>query len=180
MPQYGPWWIERSTEVYRDPWIAVRKDDVRRPDGQPGTHCIVSLKPGVSVLALDEQNRVHLTEEFHYATGRVGLEVVSGGIDPPESPLDCARRELREELGIEAARWTPLSVIDPFTSVVVSPTALFLAEDLKFGETSPDATEQIRHITMPIAEALERVKSGEITHGPSCVLILRCWLERFA
>ncbi|HEX3871671.1 MAG TPA: hypothetical protein VHV77_14610, partial [Pirellulales bacterium] len=77
-------------------------------------------------------------------------------------------------------RWTPLATIDPFTSVVTSPTALFLAEELRFGPTSQDATEQIRHVTMPIEEALGRVRCGEITHGPSCVLILRCWLERFS
>ena len=125
-----------------------------------------------------DDGQVHLAEEFHYAVGRVGLEAVSGGIDAGETPMDAGRRELREELGIEATRWTPMGVIDPFTSVVLSPTTLFIAEGLTFGTATPEATEQIRHVTMPLAEALERVQAGEITHGPSCVLILRYVMER--
>ncbi len=178
MREYGPWGIKSSAEIYADPWITVRRDEVQRPDGLPGTHCVVNLKAGVSVLAVGDDGLVHLTEEFHYAVGRVGLEAVSGGIDAGETPIDAARRELREEMGIEAARWTPMGVIDPFTSVVLSPTALFIAEGLTFGTAAPEATEQIRHVTMPLAEALEQVREGGITHGPSCVLILRYVMER--
>ena len=160
-------------EVYRDAWIELVRDVVIRPDGAPGTHCIVRLKPGVSVLALDAEGIVFLTEEFHYGVGRDTLEAVSGGIDAGEEALESARRELREELGITAGRWTDLGVCDPFTSVVVSPTRLFLARSLSFGETQQEGTERIRCRKIPFSEALRMVHASQITHAPSCLLILK-------
>ena len=97
---HGPWQITARHEVYRDPWIEVDRDEVIRPDGAPGTHAVVRLKPGVSVLPVDDSGTVYLTEEFHYAVGRTTLEAVSGGIEADEDPLVAARRELEEELGI--------------------------------------------------------------------------------
>src|SRR5215212_5547189 len=94
MRSHGPWTILASQEVYRDAWIDVRKDDVLRPDGQPGTHSVIGIRRGVTVLALDDEHVLHLTEEFHYAVGRVTLEGVSGGSDEGEDPLDTAKREL--------------------------------------------------------------------------------------
>ena len=59
---HGPWQIVESHDIYRDPWISVRKDDVIRPDGQPGTHSVVVLKPGVTVLAMDDEGNAYLRE----------------------------------------------------------------------------------------------------------------------
>ncbi|HEX4147479.1 MAG TPA: NUDIX hydrolase, partial [Pirellulales bacterium] len=162
-----------SHSIYRDPWLEVDCDEVIRPDGLPGSHCVVRLKAGVCVLALDSQGHVQLTEEFHYALGRTGLEAVSGGIEAGEEPLVTARRELEEELGIVAAKWTDLGSIDPFTTVVLSPTRLFLAEGLELGSARCEGTELIRRVSLPLAEALRLVEEGTITHAPSCVLILR-------
>ncbi len=177
MRQHGPWQIRSTGEVYRDPWIDVQRDEVLRPDGLPGSHVVVRIKPGVAVLALDSAGNVHLTEEFHYAVGCVGLEVVSGGCEPGEDPLETARRELAEELGIRAERWTDLGTVDPFTSIVVSPTRLFLARELTFGQTDCEGTEQIVRRILPLAAAVEAVLASRITHAPSCVTILKAqWL----
>jgi len=173
MKQHGPWQIVESHEVYRDPWLKVRIDDVIRPDGQPGTHSVVRLKPGVCVLAIDDQNEVYLTEEFHYGVGRVTVEAVSGGIEPGDGSLETAKRELKEELGIEAEQWIDMGVVDPFTTSVVSPTQLYLARSLRFGNPSLEGTELIRCVKMPMAEAVDKALAGEITHGPSCVVILK-------
>ena len=140
MQFHGPWKIVCSHEIYKDPWIDVRKDDVVRPDGQPGIHSVIRIKPGVTVLAMDDAGAVYLTEEFHYAVGRVTLEAVSGGIDADEDAPATARRELREELGIEAASWLDLGSVDPFTTNVASPTRLFLARTLTFVATAPEGT----------------------------------------
>src|SRR6056297_861698 len=138
---HGPWKILKSTQVYSDPWMQVQKDDVIRPDGALGTHSVARIKAGVCVLAWQD-DQVYLTEEFHYGVGRVTLEAVSGGRESDERPLDCAQRELAEELGIVAATWKPLSTVDPFTASVVSPTNLFLATDLTFQDSAPEGTEK--------------------------------------
>ena len=125
MQRHGPWQIVRSHAIYKDAWLEVRKDDVIRPDGAPGTHGVVLLKPGVSVLALDEDRRVYLTDEFHYGVGRRTIEVVSGGREPDEEPLVAARRELEEELGIIAEDWLPLGSFDPFTTMLCARPSCF-------------------------------------------------------
>jgi ADP-ribose pyrophosphatase len=173
MKSHGPWQIVESVEVYQDPWIRVRKDNVIRPDGKPGTYSVVDLTPGVCVLAMDDENNIYLTEEFHYGVGRVTLEAVSGGIEPGEQPLETAVRELREELGIQAEEWTDFGTCDPLTGSLVSPTRLFLARRLTFGKHAQEGTEQIRCVRASLAEAVRKVMSSQITHGPSSVLILK-------
>lgn len=170
---HGPWKILATTELYRDPWFTLRKDDVIRPDGLPGTYTVATLKPGVSVLALDDQGCVHLTKEFHYGVGRVTVEVVSGAIEGNEAPLVSAQRELAEELGIEADRWTHLGRIDPITGSVVSPIELFLAQELRFGEPQLEGTEIIQRVSMPLEEALTWVMDGRISHSASGILLFK-------
>jgi ADP-ribose pyrophosphatase len=169
----GPWQVHATREVYHDQWIRVEQDQVTRPDGKPGTFCVVHIQPGVTVLAVDDDGRAHLAEEFHYAVGRRTLEAVSGGIDEGEEPEAAARRELKEELGIEAAEWIELGRVDPFTSMVLSPARLFLARRLTFGKTDREGTEVIRRVEMPLADAVAAVMEGKITHAPSCVAILK-------
>ncbi len=171
--QHGPWQVLNSSLVYEDPWLSVRKDDVIRPDGNPGTHSVVNIKAGVSVLAIDEHETAFLTDEFHYAIGRDSLETVSGGIDADESAEQAARRELQEELGIVADDLQHLGLVDPFTSSVVSPTNLFLARGLHFVDPDPEGTEQIRCVKVPFQEAVAMALDGRITHAPSAVLILK-------
>src|SRR5580658_3318181 len=169
---HGPWQIVRSLPIYRDPWVEVDRDEVIRPDGDPGTHCVVRMKPGVCVLARDAAGAVYLTEEFHYAVGRLSLEGVSGGIEPGEEPLVTAQRELQEELGLAATRWQALGVVDPFTTIVDSPSRLFLAEGLSLVAQAPEGTERIRRVKLPLERAVEMVIGGQITHAPTCVLLL--------
>ena len=173
MRSHGPWKIVKSEAVYADAWIDVRKDDVIRPDGKPGTYCVVALRRGVTVLALDDDDVLHLTEEFHYAVGRLTLEGVSGGIEAGEDHMQTARRELAEELGIEARDWTDLGIVDPVTSSVDSPTRMYLARSLSHGPTSPEGTELIRCVKVPLAEAVAMVFDGRITHAPTCLAILK-------
>ena len=176
MKPHGPWKIAASREVYRDPWVWVRKDDVIRPDGKPGTFTVVTIKPGVCVLAQNDDGLVYLTEEFHYGVGRTTIEGVSGGIEPGEDAALTARRELQEELGIEAEEWHDLGTVDPFTANVVSPTRLFLARKLRFGYHEREGTELIRSVRMQLVDAVRMVMDARITHGPSCVLIMKAFL----
>lgn len=173
MKKHGPWTICGTREVYRDPWIHLQVDQVVRPDGNSGTYCTVRLKSGVCVIAMDEEKNVFLTQEFHYAVGRVTIEGVSGGIEEGESALSTAERELKEELGISARRFKSLGVVDPFTAAILSPTELFLAEELSFGAPEHEGTEIIELVKVPLTTALHWVDDGMITHAPSCVALLK-------
>jgi ADP-ribose pyrophosphatase len=177
MRPHGPWQIRSTREVHRDPWITLTVDQVVRPDGTPGRFSVVRIMPGVSVLPLDQDGVAYLAEEFRYAVGRHSLEAVGGGVEPGEEPLAAARRELKEELGIEASDWADLGTVDPFTSMVRSPARLFLARGLRFGQHEREATEHIRCVKLPLDEAVRAVLDGRITHGPSCVLILKAALR---
>jgi ADP-ribose pyrophosphatase len=172
MQQFGPWKIISSRDVYQDPWLLVRRDEVIRPDGHLGSYATVHIKRGVSVLAMDERQHVYLTSEFHYAVGRITLEVVSGGIDEDETAEQAALRELKEELGIDASKLTELGTVDPFTASINSPTKLFLAEQLTHGQASQEGTELITVTKLSLEDAYRAVMSGKITHAPSCTLIL--------
>jgi ADP-ribose pyrophosphatase len=168
--------VEQTARIYRTPWVEVLEDKVIRPDGTPGLFTTVRLSPGVSVLALDEEGFAHLTSEYRYAVERESVEVVSGGVEVGETPLEAAKRELREELGLEAREWVDLGMVDPFTSIVHAPARLYLARGLTHTAHEREATEVINLVRVPMSEAVEMVVRGRVTHGPSCVLILKARL----
>ena len=169
----GPWKIKDSAVKYKNPWISVREDQIIRPDGQDGIFGVVEMVAGVSVLPLDDEAFVYLTKEFHYAIEQDSIEVVSGAIDKNETALEAAKRELKEELGLEAKKWIDLGKIDPFTTVVKSPATMYLAKDINFSTANPEGTEKIDILKVKFDEAVRMVMNSEITHGPSCVLILK-------
>ena len=172
MKEYGPWKIRETERVYEDPFVQLDVDQVVRPDGHDGQHVVVRIKPGVCVLAMDDQQNVYLTREFHYAVGRKTIEAVSGGIEPGDDVLSTAQKELREEIGLVASDWQLLTTVDPFTSIMISPTAVYLATGISFTDATPEPTEIIETVKCKLEEAVAMVRSGEITHAPTCVAIL--------
>jgi ADP-ribose pyrophosphatase len=157
MRKYGPWTIKETNHIYQDPYVSLKVDQVIRPDGAPGQHVVVQIKAGVCVIAMDAQRRLHLTR---------------GGIEPGEDPLSCARRELQEEVGLHANNWQHLTTVDPFTTIMQSPTRLYLATELSPVPQTLEGTEPIETVVMPIDQAVEAIESGLITHAPTCVAIL--------
>lgn len=168
----GKWTIKDRKKKFANGYFTVFEDDVVRPDGQPDNYATIGFLPGVAVLPVDDDQNVYLTKQFRYALERKNIEAVCGAIDG-ETPLDAAKREAKEELGIEAEDWTSLGKIQTDTSITNSTSHLFLARNLTFRKPEREATEDIETVKMPLAEAIEKVKVGEITNGPTCVLILR-------
>lgn len=173
MRNNGPWKIKGSQVRYQNPWITVHEDQVIRPDGKNGIFGVVEMVAGVSVLPLDDNGFVYLTKEFHYAIERDSIEVVSGAVDEGETNLDAAKRELKEELGAEAKEWINLGKLNPFTTVVKSPATMYLAIGIQFSEASPEGTEKIDTLKVKFDDAVKMVMESQITHGQSCVLILK-------
>jgi 8-oxo-dGTP pyrophosphatase MutT (NUDIX family) len=169
----NPFKLLTSTNVYKNPWISVREDRVTRPGGKEGIFGVIEMIAGSSILPMDDEGNVLLVKEYKYAVQRDTVEVISGGIDKTETALEAAKRELLEEVGVEAKEWIELGSVDPFTTVVSSPNYLFLAKGLDHFEANPDEGETLERIKMPFSQALAMVQSGEITHAASCVLILK-------
>ncbi len=172
----GPYEVLGTEDIYRNPWIHLHEDQVIRPGGSRGVFGVVEMKEGSSVLAMDEDGIVYLVREYKYAIERDSLELMSGALEDGESPLEAAKRELREELGLIADVWIPFGVVDPFTTVVRSPNHMFLARKLRPAESSPDEGEVLNVVKVPFATAEKLVLDGEITHSASCVLLLKVGL----
>ena len=173
--KHGPWTIRRTRAAYRDEagLISINEDEVTKPDGSGGTYATVLLKEGVNVLAVDDEGFAYFAKEFRYAVGHETVEAVAGGREGGESPEEAARRELREELGVEAEELVGLGTIQPVTSLVNSASALFLARRLRFTGKDEDAGEVIRTVKMPLEEAVAQALSGELIHSTTCLLVLR-------
>ncbi len=169
----GPWTVKERVQKYKNQWIDVVEDKVIRPDGADGIYATVKIKAGVSVLPVDEKGFVYLVEIFQYAINRNSIETASGALDADESPLDAAKRELKEELGIIAGEWVNLGMTDPMTSVINSPTCLFIAKKLKLGQARPEGTETIKLIKIKMADAVKMIMDGKITDNQSSVCILK-------
>jgi 8-oxo-dGTP pyrophosphatase MutT (NUDIX family) len=170
--KHGPWKIKERTEKHRDDFIAVYEDSVTRPDGEPGKYSTIEMKAGVAVLPFERDGTVYLTRQFRYALGAESIEGVCGGVED-EDASESAKRELKEELGVEAAELISLGRMDMDTSILRCPVSLFLARGLKFTEAEQEGTERIEPFKTTLEQAVGMVMRSEITHSPSCVLILK-------
>ncbi len=169
----GPWTIISTEQKYKNPWLAVHEDQVIRPDGKPGIFAVIDYGSGISALPMDEEGFVYLGQKFAYVVGADTIEASSGGLEGEEIPLNAAKRELKEELGIEGKEWVDLGVVNPFTMVIHSPAYLFLVKKLSFTKPIDDPMEVMEQIKVPFDEAVAMVMDGRITHAPTVALILK-------
>jgi ADP-ribose pyrophosphatase len=176
----GPYDILHSKPIYENPWIKVREDRVAWRGGPEQVFGVVTIRPGVSVLPMEEDGNVYLVREFKYGIGEETLEAISGAIESGEQPEHAGLRELGEECGLIASEWVDMGVVNPFTTVVNSPNRMLLARKLSRLSRMPEAEEKVSVVKMPFEEAYRAVLRGQITHAASCVLILKTreYLER--
>ena len=163
-----------SETVFAGDLLHVRRDRVRLgADGPESVREWIHHPGAAAVVPLFANGDTLLIRQFRYPARREFLEVPAGKFDSPdESALDLARRELKEEVGLTAARWTRLGETHPAIGYSDEAIHLFLAEDVTEGDAAPDGDERVVPVRLPLAEAVERARAGEILDGKTCVALL--------
>jgi len=153
--------------------IRVEQWRVRLPDGSHAYREAV-LHPGAAaVVAVDECGLVALVRQHRVVVDEVMLEIPAGKLDHAgEDPLACARRELREETGLSAARWRLLTTMHPAPAFCNERVALYLATGLTEGAARLDEGEFLRVERMPLAEAVSLVLAGALRDGKTALGLL--------
>lgn len=177
----NPWTRRHRETVYANQWIDVWHDDVTRPDGGPGVYGVVHFhSQAVGVVALDGNDRVLLVGQYRYPLDRFSWEIPEGGSPRDEDPLEGAKRELAEETGFSASHWRELIRFTLSNSVTDEEGVMYLATDLRAGQTDPDPTEELEVRWVPLEQALVMVETGVIHDVMSQVALLAIARERAA
>lgn len=150
--------VVSAKTVYRGKVVSLRVDEITLPRGGVAVREVVDHPGAVVVVALDEQNRVHLVRQYRHPIARYLLELPAGGLEPGEDPLAAAKRELQEEVGLEAREW--LSLGSFFSSPGFANECLhaFLARELSPVQAEPDDDEDISVVRYPLTELLEHLE----------------------
>ena len=161
-----------SREVYRGRILRVREDKVLLPNGKTGTREVVEHPGGVGILALDG-DEVLLVKQFRYTFFRVLTEIPAGKREKGEESFVTAQRELKEEIGAEAAEWTELGALIASPGCYGETLYLYLACGLTFGETHPDEDEFLEVVRVPFDEAAAMCMDGRLTDAKTVAAILK-------
>jgi ADP-ribose pyrophosphatase len=161
-----------SEQVFDGKLLNVRRDTVRLPDGHLATREYVVHPGAVLIIPVLADGHLVLERQFRYPVNAVMLEFPAGKIDANEMPLATARRELREEAGYVANRWTKLGAIHPEIGYSTERIEFFLAEDLVHVGAHPDEGEFLEIVLMSEDELLAAFDRGEVTDGKTVAALL--------
>ena len=139
-----------TKRVFEGVLLKVDKDSVKLPNGKITTRELVRHPGAVAVVAITDQNEIIFVEQYRYPLGTVMLEIPAGKLDLGEEPLACAKRELSEETGFEAAEWIPLNAIATTPGFSDEVIHLFVAKKLKqfYQHTDSDEFITIKRFSM--------------------------------
>lgn len=173
MSQFEEKQIERE-QIYDGAVLRVVKDKILLPDGNTSFREFCLHKGAVAVIPITDKGEAILVRQFRYAHHREFLEIPAGKFDfIGEEPLAAAARELEEETGATAAKYTSLGVLDTTPALIDEKIHMYMAEDLTFGEMHPDEDEFLSVHKIPLGELVRMVMDGEIRDGKTQIAILK-------
>ena len=163
-------------QIYDGRMLKLVRDEVLLPNGKKTVREYCNRIGAVCILPLLSDGRVIMERQYRYAAGRTLLEIPAGKLESAlEEPLDAAARELREETGAVAGKYTYLGKMLSSPAILSENVYLYLAEDITFTQTSPDEDEFIEIEKIPLCELYDMVMSGDIEDSKTQIAVLKAW-----
>lgn len=170
----NPWKTKNSELKYENPWISVTEHQVINAAGNDGIYGTVHFKNiAIGIIPLDENNNTWLVGQYRYPLNQYSWEICEGGGKMGVDTLDSAKRELMEELGIKAEKWTKLLDMHLSNSVSDEVGIIYIAKNLSYFNPEPEEDEVLSIKKVSFNEAYEMVMKGEITDSLSVAGILK-------
>lgn len=173
----NPWQTLSTNVVYENNWISVEHNEVNNPVGNKGIYGTVHFKNlAVGVVVLDADLNTFIVGQYRYPLKAYSWEIPEGGSPLNLNPLESAKRELKEETGIIANKWTKLFEMHLSNSVSDEKAIIYLAQDLEHAEAEPEESEALQLRKLPFQELLDLVLEGKVTDSMSVAAVL--WVDK--
>ncbi|MGI1677338.1 MAG: NUDIX hydrolase [Cellvibrionaceae bacterium] len=177
----GSWKVLSIDTVYENNWIRVEHHEVKTPNNTDGIYGLVRFKENaVGIIPIDNDGNTWLVKQSRYAIDEVTWEIPEGGSPLGHNILESAKRELEEETGLKAKEWKELMQLHPSNSVTDQRATIFVATNIFEGTQQLEVTEDIEIKKLPLTEAINMVKKGEITDAMSVAGLLRLHLDIYS
>ncbi len=159
--------------VYDGKIMVIERDEVELADGTQSFREVVRHSGGVVILALKDAETVLMVKQYRYPIAETVLELPAGKLEKGEDPNEACKRELGEETGYRAEKWTSLGYINTSPGFCDEKLYLYKAENLHFVGEHPDEGEIISAVEMKITDLKNKVNNGEINDAKTLCAILR-------
>jgi len=174
MSTNNPWKVLNSKKIYDNNWISLTEHEVLNPAGGNGIYGEVHFKNiAIGILPLDDDLNTWLVGQYRFPLKAYSWEIIEGGGALNVNPIESAQRELAEESGLTANRFTEIQRLHLSNSVSDEFAIIYLAQGLQEGQSHPEETEELLIKKMPFKDAYQMVIDGKITDSISVAAILK-------
>ena len=167
-----PYTTLHTEHLHRNRWYALRRDQIRFPDGSEGEYNVVERSSSVFIVPVLTDGRIVLIRNYRYTIDRWLWEVPAGGLEAGLKPEAMAARELAEEIGGEAQRWQATGTFYTAPGFCDERSHVFLAHGVTLGTPAREASEVMEIHTFPVNEVLAMIADGRMQDGPSALSVL--------